>query len=79
MGYFSWVQAVIVGKSGGVVESSSENQLRVTNKDFLTSHRNTVLVNTTLDANKNYFSNGMMIINSGVTLTIPPTTLLEIQ
>jgi hypothetical protein len=79
MRFFSWVQAVIVGKSGEVIESSSQNQLRVTDKDFLTSHRNTVLVNTNLDANKNYFSNGMMIINSGVTLTIPPTTLLEIQ
>jgi hypothetical protein len=78
MRFFSWVQAVIVGKSGYVGEVSTNNQFRVTDKDFLTSHNNTLLVNTTLDANKNYYSNGMMIINSGVTLTVPPTTLLQI-
>jgi hypothetical protein len=79
MKFFSWVQAVIVGKSGFVGEVSTNNQFRVTDKDFLTTHRNTLLVNTTLDANTNNYSDGMMIIPVGVTLTVPQTTFFQIK
>jgi hypothetical protein len=48
-------------------------------KGLLYSHQNTVDTNTTLEPNRNYYTDGMMIIASGVTLTNPPTTLLQIQ
>jgi hypothetical protein len=46
---------------------------------LLYSHPNTIKIDTELETNQNYYSDGMLIISPGVTLTIPPTTLLQIK
>jgi len=78
MRFFSWVQAIIVGKSGIVGEVSTNNQFRVTDRDFITSHNNTVSSNTNLVGNRNYYSTARIKVDSGVTLTIEEESLLYI-
>tara|TARA_R110000782_G_scaffold120847_1_gene211874 strand:+ start:207 stop:620 length:414 start_codon:yes stop_codon:yes gene_type:complete len=48
-------------------------------KGLLYSHQNTLETNTTLETKRNYYSDGMLLMASGVTLTIPSSTLLQIQ
>ena len=70
MRFFSWVQGVIVGLSGFVGEVSRNNQFRVTDRDFLTSHNNTVSTNTSLVADRNYYSTALLVIASGIDLQL---------
>ena len=65
--------------NGAVVHSHDDNRLKISQNDFLYSHDNTVLTNTVLSVNKNYYSDSALIINSGITLTIPNTTFLKIK
>ena len=65
--------------SGAVVHSHDDNRLKISQHDFLYSHNNTLSSNTTLTANRNYYSDGMLIVNSGTTLTVPLTTFLKIS
>ena len=70
MRFFSWIQGVIVGLSGFIGEVSRNNQFRVTDRDLLTSHVNTIVVDTTLTEGRNYYSTTKLTIGAGATLTV---------
>lgn len=79
MGFFGWVQSVLVGKSGKVLEVSEYEQARVTEKDLLTCHQNNLTTTETLDDNKNYYSSFYLSIDDGVTISIPDTSNLIVE
>jgi hypothetical protein len=78
MRFFSWVQGVIVGKSGNVGEVSRDNQFRITDRDFFTSHVNTIEANTTLESKRNHYSTGQLFIDDGITLAVQNKGILFI-
>jgi hypothetical protein len=78
MKFFTWVQGVLIGKTGNVAEVTSDSRLDVVNRGLMYSHSNTQTANITLIANKNYYVDTRYIIDSGVTVTIPTTSTLKI-
>jgi len=81
MGLFAWIQGIVGlrGLSGQQVEVDTLNKLQVNNTGLLYNSNNAITTNTVLAANKNYFTDSTIIVNSGITLTIPNTTTLTLR
>ena len=58
---------------------SSDVQTQLASVDVDRFSANTISTNTTIDADTHYKAGKSLVINNGITLTIPVTSLLELQ
>lgn len=61
----------ITGPSGNIGDFNDSGQFNITDRQFLSSHKNHHDSSLTLTDNRNTYSTGITKIDSGVTVTIP--------